>query len=1300
MTFLRSLVLVFALLAALVAPATAQDQDVRIGVLAKRGAEQTLAQWQDTGTYLSEKIDGYRFVVVPLDFAEIGPAVKDGRIDFMLANSAIYVEFEMRYGVSRIATMRNSGGIDGHTQFGGVVFTRSDRGDIQTLDDVSGRRFAAVEANSLGGFLMAWRELAARGIDPYEDTVLSFSGTHDAVVEAVLAGSADAGTVRTDTLERMAAEGKIDLAQLKVIDPQSHDGFDYLVSTRLYPEWPFAKLPQTSQTLSHAVATALLEMPPECCAAEHGRILGWTVPRNYQPVHDLLRELKVGPYADLGKITLENLISQYWHWMLATVGVIAAMFATTLYVGGLNVRLRTAEAELVAARDGLAERVRERTAELEASRAELERISRDWNNAFDAIDDPIFIHDADMRIVQANPAYCRRAGAPLEELIGELYYHHFPKREGPLPACTSFPEKLQEEGDELTLNGNVYISRSFAIIRGDPSEMRAIHILEDVTAERQAKAQLTKRIALETLISNLAAGFVRVVSREGLDETLDAALDQLGGFAGVDRAYLFRYTAADDAISNAHEWCAPGVKSHRESLNRLPLTNFPWLKAQLMGGHNVSVDELAHLPAEADAERGEFKRQGVRSLLLVPLTHGEDFIGFVGFDHVTRLRVWSDADVRLLRTAAELITNTVCRIDAVEEVHKSEESLAAAQRIAHMGNWDWNILTGDLAWSDEIYRIFGLAPHQFGATYEAFLETVHPDDREYVIDSVNCAVAGETDYEIDHRIVLPDGEIRIVHEMGDILRDGEGQPLRMIGTVQDVTQARVSERELLRLNRSLATLSRCNTSLVHAQSEQGLLDVICRVLIESGGYRFAWIGFADNDAAKTIRPVAHAGHEEGFLDTLQASWGDGPEGELPPGFAIRDGQPFIERDIGASRAPATWREAALSRGFASVISFPLVSGDEVFGAITIDAAEPDAFDNREVALLQEMAGDLAFGISTLRARKELHQAEARYKELYENAPNAYLSVAAEDGTLLQFNQALCDILGYDRETLSRMKVFDLYAEGPNGIGTAKKVFARFMRGEEVRDQELQMRTSAGEPIWMSVSIDPVFDAAGNVVESRSMAIDISARKRAETDQLETQEHLQRALLQTIQAIALTIEKRDPYTAGHQDRVAQLAVAIAEEMELDPDRIEGLRLGALIHDIGKISVPVELLNRPGKLEPEMFALIKTHPAIGYDIVKEIEFPWPLADMVVQHHERLDGSGYPQGLKGDEILFEARILAVADVVEAMSSHRPYRAALGVEAAMEVIEKGKGEQFDAEVVESCARLYRDKPERWPLK
>jgi putative nucleotidyltransferase with HDIG domain len=187
--------------------------------------------------------------------------------------------------------------------------------------------------------------------------------------------------------------------------------------------------------------------------------------------------------------------------------------------------------------------------------------------------------------------------------------------------------------------------------------------------------------------------------------------------------------------------------------------------------------------------------------------------------------------------------------------------------------------------------------------------------------------------------------------------------------------------------------------------------------------------------------------------------------------------------------------------------------------------------------------------------------------------------------------------------------------------------------------------------------------------------------------------LRKTLEGTIQAIGIMLSKKDPYTEGHQKRVANLASAIAKEMGLSDDQVEGIRIAGILHDVGKISVPSEILSRPSKLKDMEFELIKTHSQFSFEILKEIEFPWPIARISIQHHERMNGSGYPFGLANGNILMEARILAVADVVESMSSHRPYRPAFGIDLALEEISRNRGVLYDADVVDVCVRLFHEK-------
>lgn len=242
-------------------------------------------------------------------------------------------------------------------------------------------------------------------------------------------------------------------------------------------------------------------------------------------------------------------------------------------------------------------------------------------------------------------------------------------------------------------------------------------------------------------------------------------------------------------------------------------------------------------------------------------------------------------------------------------------------------------------------------------------------------------------------------------------------------------------------------------------------------------------------------------------------------------------------------------------------------------------------------------------------------------------------------------------------------------------------------------QEAVLVSRAGQEIPIEQVLAELPEDRGQKTGQVLVFRDITARKKAEQELQKSWNRLNRALEGTIQAISTTIEMRDPYTAGHQRRVARLAEAIALETALPETRVQGLKLAAEIHDIGKIYVPAEILSKPTKLTELEYTIIKTHPQAGYEILKNIEFPWPIATIVLQHHERMDGSGYPGGLRGEDILLEARILAVADVVEAMSSHRPYRPAFGLDMALKEIQTNRGILYGPDEVDACLRLFKEK-------
>jgi response regulator RpfG family c-di-GMP phosphodiesterase len=387
----------------------------------------------------------------------------------------------------------------------------------------------------------------------------------------------------------------------------------------------------------------------------------------------------------------------------------------------------------------------------------------------------------------------------------------------------------------------------------------------------------------------------------------------------------------------------------------------------------------------------------------------------------------------------------------------------------------------------------------------------------------------------------------------------------------EVTVRKRAEEQLSKINLELTMLSECIHAVVRATDEQSLIEQICQIIIDVGGYELSWVGFAIRNSEKNVRPVAWKGRDEGFFETINISWDDCDRGRGPTGTAIRSGMPVVNANTAENTTIKLLREAMLERNYNSSIALPLKYENKVLGVLTIYARESQAFDTSEVDRLMGLANDLAYGICALRTRAE--------------------------------------------------------------------------------------RIQAGKEIEQHV------------------------------------DKLQNALTGTIKVIASTVEVRDPYTAGHQRRVATLAKAIATDMALTEHQIEGIFMAGVVHDLGKIYVPAEILAKPSRLNEIEFNLIRTHSQVGYDLLKTIDFPWPIAQIVYQHHERLNGSGYPRGLQADQILTEAKIICVADVVEAMASHRPYRPARGVEAALKHIQEEGGTLYDPAAVNSCFKLFSEK-------
>ena len=347
---------------------------------------------------------------------------------------------------------------------------------------------------------------------------------------------------------------------------------------------------------------------------------------------------------------------------------------------------------------------------------------------------------------------------------------------------------------------------------------------------------------------------------------------------------------------------------------------------------------------------------------------------------------------------------------------------------------------------------------------------------------------------------------------------------------------------------------------------------------------------------------------------------------------------------------------------------------EPFGYILKPFEDRDLYTTIEMAFYKYKMGNM------------LKESEERYRGVVENAHDA-IYIINQDG--FQYaNPAFEKLAGWGKKELCKKEFSFWDIVHPDDKKLIKEKKEAWKKGKEVPNG-LEFRIISKNGGERAVEANTIDIGKNGDIREIGILRDITERKQAEEERKKSFERIRRNLEDTVHALASAVEMRDPYTAGHQKRVADLACVIAEEMSLSKEQIEGLQMAGLIHDIGKILVPAEILSKPGRLTEIDFSMIETHPKVAYDILKEIEFPYPVAQIVIQHHERMDGSGYPAGLTVEEILLEARILAVADVVEAIASHRPYRPALGQDKAKEEISQNKDVLYDPEVVDACLKV-----------
>jgi PAS domain S-box-containing protein len=460
---------------------------------------------------------------------------------------------------------------------------------------------------------------------------------------------------------------------------------------------------------------------------------------------------------------------------------------------------------------------------------------------------------------------------------------------------------------------------------------------------------------------------------------------------------------------------------------------------------------------------------------------------------------------------------------AAEDIRRITERLQLAAEAADIGIWSWPPGTSGMVVDPTWKRLLGQPPDARIA-FDDWRAALHPDDRERVVKELDAAVERHGDFNTEYRIICPDGTLRWLADRGRASYDENGRASWFAGVTLNVTarkqgeEARRQESEkLLRLNRALKAISRSSQALLLASGEAALLDEACRIVVEECGHAMVWIGFREEDEARTVHPAAHFGFGEGYIDTLQVTWADNERGRGPTGTAIRSGKAYVCRNMLTDPSFLPWREEAVRRGYASSVALPLMAGGGTLGALTIYSREPDSFPDEEIRLLAELAGDLAYGITVLRLRAAHAQAERTLRESEERLRMAH--EAAHSGAWgwdlgtneNVWSEELWKVYGLDPHSVKPSYEAWLQIVHPDDRQKAERAAQEAARNGTELDLEFRVRDRDGTERWLLARGRPVRDAAGQAVRYTGIVVDITERKRAEEALLRASEQRRLAL---------------------------------------------------------------------------------------------------------------------------------------------------------------------------------------------
>ena len=864
----------------------------------------------------------------------------------------------------------------------------------------------------------------------------------------------------------------------------------------------------------------------------------------------------------------------------------------------------------------------------------IEHAHQEWMSALDSFKDAIFIHDNEFNILRCNKAYQKYAGVPFEEIIGRKYYEIFPKLDAPSYGCQEGVKNPGNEGheEELHVSNSIFRSLAYSIVDNEGKYLYSMHILEDITKYKSLEKELRESEEKFRSIATSAQDAILMIDGDGNISYWNRAAEKIFGYSEQEVIGL-----------NLHKLIAPErfLEAHKIGFKHF-----------IQSGEGTAIGKIVELVA--------LKKDGTEFPIELSLSA------------VEKNGTWNG--IGILRDITE-------RKAAEKKIQDnqifSETLIQSVPGIFFLLDQNAHILQ----WNKKLEELLGLSSKEMSGTNALLF--IHEDDREYSIQNLQKAFkVGSASVEV--RLLLTNG-IRDYILTGSKVQTQFG--VNILGLGIDITERKQAEHAL-------------------QKSEDRYKKLFASML---NGFAYCQMLYEEGEPTDFIYIDVNEAFEKqtGLHDVKGKRISD-----IVPGIRENDQELFIRYGrVASSGKPEQFEiyvESLKIWFFISVYSPKHEYFVAVFDVIT-ERKEAEAHLYRANRALQTLsAGNLAL----VKASNEDDLLHTVTSIIVEKGGYALATVVYTQDDEKK-SMALMAWSGENKDYfyegyLSWDDIEEGQLPSARAIRNGVKQICRDIENEEAYKpwkDACKLHRYASNIAFPLLDAGRVYGALSiysyqknsfdkeEIKLLEELANDlaygiINLRTRTEHEQYVLL--LQQSLEHSIQAIAATLESRDPYTAGHQRRVAELATAIAKKMNLSKNQVQGIHFASIIHDLGKIHVPSEILVKPGRLNELEYKLIQMHPQTGYDIVKDIKFPWPIAKIILQHHEKIDGSGYPQGLKGDEILLEAKIVALADVVEAMSSHRPYRPSVGVEAALEEIKYGRGSAYEPSVVDACLELF----------